>query len=232
MPIAKKKLPPKPPGTHGQKRCPECDLLMPARWLTRHMTEKHGAAVIAAAPTKKVALRMKPAQAESSRPRCPHCGKTFAKVSGLASHMHFLHSDQAGAKRKATEKPALTAKSGAPAAKSSAGKQAKAKTATCEHCGQSFTTANRLATHVKYRHSRPQEGKPLPAATPSALIQSEAALLDIPASVDQHLKTALDELTQRQQDIEDQLSRMESLKSEKEAIGKQIAAVHAALQAF
>ena len=52
------------------------------------------------------------------------------------------------------------------------------------------------------------------------------------ASVEEHLKTALQELTQRQRDIEEQLSRMETLQSEKEAIAKQIDAVNTAMQAF
>ena len=52
------------------------------------------------------------------------------------------------------------------------------------------------------------------------------------ASVEEHLKTALQELTQRQRDIEEQLSRIETLQSEKEAIAKQIDAVNTAMQAF
>jgi ribosomal protein L37AE/L43A len=206
---------------------------MPARWLTRHMTEKHGAVASVAAPAKKIALRVQSAvPADSGRPRCQHCGKSFAKVSGLASHLHFLHPDQSGSKRKSTEKPALAANSRTPTAKSSAGEQAKAKTAKCEHCGQTFTTVNRLATHIKYRHSQAQDGRVLPTPTLSAPIPAATSLLALPTSVDQHLKTALEELTRRHQEVDDQLSRMESLKSEKEAISKQIAAVNAALQAF
>ena len=52
------------------------------------------------------------------------------------------------------------------------------------------------------------------------------------AGVEEHLKTALQELTQRQRDVEEQLSRIETLQSEKDAITKQIDAVSAALQAF
>jgi 5'-deoxynucleotidase YfbR-like HD superfamily hydrolase len=52
------------------------------------------------------------------------------------------------------------------------------------------------------------------------------------ASVQEHLKTALQELTQRQRDVDEQLSRIETLQSEKGAITKQIDAVNAALQAF
>jgi 5'-deoxynucleotidase YfbR-like HD superfamily hydrolase len=52
------------------------------------------------------------------------------------------------------------------------------------------------------------------------------------ASAQEHLKTALQELTQRQRDVDEQLSRIETLQSEKGAITKQIDAVNAALQAF
>jgi peptidoglycan hydrolase CwlO-like protein len=51
-------------------------------------------------------------------------------------------------------------------------------------------------------------------------------------SVAEHLKTARQELTQRQRDINEQLSHIETLQSEKETITKQIDAVNAALQAF
>jgi hypothetical protein len=52
------------------------------------------------------------------------------------------------------------------------------------------------------------------------------------ASAEEHLKSALQELTQRQHNIAEQLSRIETLQSDKETITKQIAAVNAALQAF
>jgi DNA-binding FrmR family transcriptional regulator len=52
------------------------------------------------------------------------------------------------------------------------------------------------------------------------------------ASVAEHLKTALQELRQRQRDIDEQLSGIEALQSEKETIARQIDAVNAALQVF
>jgi len=51
-------------------------------------------------------------------------------------------------------------------------------------------------------------------------------------SAAEHLKTALQELTQRQRDIDEQLSRIENLHAEKGSVTKQIEAVNAALQAF
>ena len=48
----------------------------------------------------------------------------------------------------------------------------------------------------------------------------------------EHLQAALQELTQRNQQIEADLARLEDLHVEKESIRKQIDAVNAALQAF
>src|ERR1039457_6992777 len=31
--------------------------------------------------------------------QCPHCDKTFAALSGLASHLHFLHPDKTAPER-------------------------------------------------------------------------------------------------------------------------------------
>ena len=104
----------------------------------------------------------------------------------------------------------------------------------CPHCDQSFAGPHRLATHIQHRHTSPSAGAPLPpnGQAGSGLGAPQGVPAEVPASVDQHLKTALDELNRRQQNIEEQLSRMEALRSEKEAIGRQIAAVSAALQAF
>jgi len=48
----------------------------------------------------------------------------------------------------------------------------------------------------------------------------------------EHLKKALEELTQRIDQIEGELSRMEPLRAEKEIIRKQIEALNSALLAF
>ena len=48
----------------------------------------------------------------------------------------------------------------------------------------------------------------------------------------EYLQTALQELTQRNQQIEADLARLEGLQAEKEIIRKQIDAVNTALQAF
>ena len=72
--------------------------------------------------------------------------------------------------------------------------------------------------------------------TPASPV-SVAASVPMPGAVPnggahEHIQTALQELTQRNQQIEADLARLEGLQAEKEIIRKQIDAVNAALQAF
>jgi hypothetical protein len=72
--------------------------------------------------------------------------------------------------------------------------------------------------------------------TPASTV-SVVASVPMPGAVPnsgahEHLQTALQELTQRNQQIEADLARLEGLQAEKEIIRKQIDAVNAALQAF
>ena len=72
--------------------------------------------------------------------------------------------------------------------------------------------------------------------TPASTVSVAASVL-MPGAVlnsgaHEHLQTALQELTQRNQQIETDLARLEGLQAEKEIIRKQIDAVNAALQAF
>ena len=72
--------------------------------------------------------------------------------------------------------------------------------------------------------------------TPASTV-SVAASVPMPGAVPnsgahEHLQTALQELTQRNQQIEADLARLEGLQAEKEINRKQIDAVNAALQAF
>jgi septal ring factor EnvC (AmiA/AmiB activator) len=91
-----------------------------------------------------------------------------------------------------------------------------------------------LSPHIRYLHpGKSQAATALPTTTaPKISAPAPAPVVAPNASVEEHLKTALQELTQRQSEIDEQLSRTESLQLEKEAIAKQIDAVSAALQAF
>ena len=229
MPTAKKRVAPKGRNTRGQKLCPHCGALMPARWLGRHLAEKHGSAAEPAVP--RLALQRR------KKLQCPHCGKTFANLSGLASHLHFLHPDKPapeshtdpGHQRKSARstQAVLAAKRGAQALP-------RSKAPACPQCGKTFTAPHRLVQHIQYRHpDRSSAAGASPIATaPTVSASAPAPVVAANGSVAEHLKAALQELTQRQRDIDEQLSRIETLQSEKEAVTKQIDAVTAALQAF
>ena len=71
------------------------------------------------------------------------------------------------------------------------------------------------------------ESKSVPA---SVAVPTPQSVPDIGAH--EHLKTALEALTQRQKEIDEALARLEMLQSEKQMIRKQLDAVNVALQAF
>src|SRR5579871_1653119 len=87
MAIANKRARTKTRDTRGRKRCPHCGNLVPARWFVKHLTEQHGAKQGAGVPKLGLTQRRR-------KLTCPHCGKTFRKLSGLSSHVHYLHPNQ------------------------------------------------------------------------------------------------------------------------------------------
>jgi len=138
-------------------------------------------------------------------------------------------------------------------------KKRQNKKLNCPHCGQIFQRAQGLAGHIRYKHAAvvskaaqptaKKNGNAVPALEPVAPLlgpgesPSETKSVPTTASVSaaqgvpnngahEHLKTALEALSQRQQQIDAKLTRMEALQSEKEMIRKQLDAVNTALQAF
>ena len=186
MPTTKKRVSSKRRDTRGQKRCPHCGALMPARWFSRHLAEKHGSGAQPGTSQVIVPAQPKPDEAKN----------VTALTKQTVSH--------------------------------------RQKKLQCPHCDRAFARPSSLATHIRYRHPGKSQAAPaLPTTTPpKASAPSPAPVVAPNASVEEHLKTALQELTQRQRDVDEQLSRIETLQSEKETITKQIDAVNAALQAF
>jgi uncharacterized C2H2 Zn-finger protein len=181
MPTTKKRVGSKRRDTRGQKRCPHCDALMPARWFERHLNEKHGSAAQLTASQVTVPARRKSAEVKNAT--------------------------------------AVTKQTSSP----------RQKKLQCPHCDKALARPSSLATHIRYRHP----GKPQTAtALPTTTITPAKTSAPVAAGVEEHLKTALQELAERQRDIDEQLSHIESLQSEREAITRQIDAVKAALQAF
>jgi len=186
MPTTKKRVGSKRRDTRGQKRCPHCGALMPARWFGRHLAEKHGAAAQLAASQVTVPVQRKSGEAKN----------VTALMKQTISHRN--------------------------------------KKLQCPHCDKTFARPSSLSTHIRYRHPhKSQAATALPTPTPPKMSAPPPAPVVVSnAGVEEHLKAALQELTQRQRDIDEQLSRIETLQSEKEAVSKQIDAVSAALQAF
>lgn len=136
--------------------------------------------------------------------------------------------------------------------------QKQNKKLTCPHCGQTFGRAQALGGHIRFKHgsissslpAQAEAGKaknvaapptpervpapessPLSIATPAATSEAQPGVVSSDGA-HEHLKTALEKLTQRSRQIDEELSRMEALQAEKELIRKQIEAVNSALQAF
>jgi len=150
---------------------------------------------------------------------CAKCGKRFPKPQSLAGHMH---THGAFGQKQAAAPPVA-------ASQSPSSRQSEEKGAKCPVCGQSFSGPSYMAQHIKFRHPDKNAATVLKTAAVSvpAGLAAQAT-----SAAEAHLRNALESLTGRQRSIEEELSRMAGLESEKNAVANQIKAVEAALQAF
>ena len=101
---------------------------------------------------------------------------------------------------------------------------------TCVHCGQTYHTPRELVGHIRSQHA---DTLPSRTAPPKAKQEEKDSRVSVAVpSAQEHLQRALEGLSQRHRQIDEELARQETLQAEKEAIGKQIGALKLALQAF
>ena len=96
---------------------------------------------------------------------------------------------------------------------------------TCVQCGQTYHTPRELAGHIRSQHA---DTLPSRTAPPKAKQEEKGSRVSVavPSSgAQEHLQRALEGLSQRHRQIDEELARRETLQAEKEAIGKQIGAL-------
>ena len=108
------------------------------------------------------------------------------------------------------------------------------KKLTCPHCGRTYNAPRELAAHIRDKHADTLASR---TAQSKAKKEKKANTVTVSVAVPstdahEHLKAALEALTQRDRQIAGELAHREALQAEKEIIRKQIDAVNAALQAF
>ena len=124
----------------------------------------------------------------------------------------------------------------------------------CPECGKTFTAPQGLSGHMRYIHgfkkgtpaasngshqAAPPSNKvaevaaPAPAAAqPLSAPSPDASVSALRTGAREYLVAAVDILRKRDREIEDNILRLEALRAEKEAVGRELEAVNAALRTF
>ena len=130
--------------------------------------------------------------------------------------------------------------------------QNRKKALSCPHCGKTFQRAQALGGHVRYVHAdklglpkvvttkqnakTQEKRRPLketkPRAAPPGAGEDKRGKPVLNTGAYEHLATALEMLTQRSRQIEEELARVETLQAEQDMIRKQIEAINAAMPVF
>jgi len=109
---------------------------------------------------------------------------------------------------------------------------------SCPHCGKAFH-ARGLAGHIRYNHS----GKPSEMTVPpkekvkeppvkKKNVKSVVQATATKTGAYECLQTAIEALTKRDREIQEELVRLEGLQAEKIAIGRELEAVETAIKVF
>jgi len=96
------------------------------------------------------------------------------------------------------------------------------KKVICPHCGNTFQRPQALAGHIRYKHPNKLPSKTAPSTVKEqkkvgaevTQVAGSAPVIAPNTGAHEHLKKALEELTQRIDQIEGELSRMEPLRAE------------------
>ena len=100
----------------------------------------------------------------------------------------------------------------------------------CPHCGKSFQNTQGLSGHIRYQHSK-QNAPTTPQPDVRQKVKVGAPTLPS-TKAHEHLQAAFAVLSQRDREIEEAITRLEALKTEKEAVRREPEAVNAALGVF
>jgi uncharacterized C2H2 Zn-finger protein len=106
------------------------------------------------------------------------------------------------------------------------------KNLKCPHCGKSFQNSQGLSAHIRYQHTsqKAHTTTAQPGTRRKAKVGAPAPATNTGAH--EHLKAAFAVLNQRDGEIDQEITRLEALKTEKEIVRRELDAVTAALKVF
>jgi hypothetical protein len=104
------------------------------------------------------------------------------------------------------------------------------KKEACPICRVPFTPGVGLASHIRFKHGKAPQAAPVAS---NKALPREAGIQLLPIiDAETHLQTAIEQLTARQSQIDQDLGRMEGLQTEKRDVSKRIEALTTARKAF